>query len=258
MEEQPIVAGLLLEVRTVRGLRYVQVASSSTARYAPSLRSTWVRVLPGEFTRRPTELSIVAALDEEYFVLLGYAETIPIPAQIEVVAFESVPAGHDRPGLVRALASPKDGRVRWRVSEPGNESVLVDGDALSDEQANASLSTLLSTDDLVQVLNADWHPRRAVLTGRVPRKESAEDAPALDWTYDFTVRFPLEAHAIMFASQLRRRIPALHVMIAPRLARHEVTVFGHEGDPRGTEDAIRELANAGKGEIVHSGRRLDG
>lgn len=242
----------------MRGLRYVQLASSSTARYAPSLRSTWVRVLPGEFTRRPTELSIVAALDEEYFVLLGYAETIPIPAQVEVVAFESVPAGHDRPGLVRALASPKDGRVRWRVSEPGNESVLVDGDALSDEQANASLSTLLSMDDLVQLLNTNWHPRLAVLAGRIPEVGSAEDVVPADWRYDFTVRFPLEAHAILFASQLRRRIPALHVMISPRFARHEVAVFGHEGDPRHAEDVIRELANAGKGEIVHSGRRLDG
>jgi len=165
--------GDILEVRTPRGLAYVQY----TARH-PEYGDA-IRVLPGFFDVRPKEWEALASQE-------GYFTFYPVRAAVsqglaEVATNQPIPPGRELPSVFRRYGwiTPSGEVKTWIISDGTKEFVRTE---LSEEERRLSLAGMWNHEFLVERLVQEWHPTQEPAGGEGPTGEappSREPLPAL-------------------------------------------------------------------------------
>lgn len=153
MRTQKLKIGDILEVRTPRGLAYVQYS------HYKKPYGTLIRVLSNFYQSRPMDFSQIAQGKELYFVFCPI-EALVVKRLLEVVANEKIPdtakgfpVMRER-GLVRPVA--KGGGVsHWSILE-GEEKSRVE--KLTPDQAKLSIASIWNLGMLVHRLTEGWLP----------------------------------------------------------------------------------------------------
>lgn len=143
--------GQVLEVKTPRGLAYIQYVSRH-----PEYGDT-IRVLPGLFTARPDDLSGLArghSCFAFYPLSAAVARNLVTP-----VAVEPIPVGLEQPiRLRRRGAISNDGRVlTWLVMDGDRELLRSE---LSAEEKRLPIAAIWNHEFLVHRLADEWLPEK--------------------------------------------------------------------------------------------------
>lgn len=155
--------GDILEVSTPRGLAYIHY-SARDPEYGDA-----IRVLPGFFTTRPADFTLLASSPEAYFTFYPAIAAVS-QGLVEVVARVPVPPGHGLPSVYRRPgASDRDGRIlAWIICEGTKETLVRE---LSEEQLHLPVASIWVHDTLVSYLTEEWRPEHE--TGEPPARQAA-------------------------------------------------------------------------------------
>ncbi len=170
--------GDVLEVRTPRGLAYVHY-SARDPEYGDA-----IRVLPGFFTTRPTDFSVLAGSPEAYFSFYPVGAAVS-QGLVEVVARIPVPPGQGLPSVYRRAGArrPEGGVLAWLICEGKKETLVWE---LSEEQRYLPIARIWMHDTLISYLTEEWRPEqdigipqasRSAATALVAPKPSDDSIP---------------------------------------------------------------------------------
>jgi len=174
--------GDVFEIKTPRGLSYIQNI------YSKDYGANLIRVLPGSYPSRPSDLRRLVDGEELYF-------TFYIPSKHDLVFVSNlpIPAKARRPILRHAMGWDPIGKTnRWIVlyaDQPLTADFLSKATqhSLTPEISKLSMNTIWPHKVLVERLLAGWTPDRAIefreremaqyrtLREKFPRQDASED-----------------------------------------------------------------------------------
>jgi hypothetical protein len=154
--------GDIVEIRTPAGLGYVQYTHDA------GTNGELVRVLPGLYTKRPSDFAALARQKELYFVfyIMNYALRT---GQAEVVSNQSVPEWAKAHPMMRHAAAFDDFRrvIRWRIISAASRLTLEELQRtpllteLTPEQKRLSIREIWPHAVMVKELARGWTPECA-------------------------------------------------------------------------------------------------
>lgn len=161
--------GDILEVSTPRGLAYVHY-SAKDPEYGDA-----IRVLPGFFTTRPADFTLLASNPEAYFTFYPAVAAVS-QGLVEVVARVPVPPGQGLPSVYRRPgASARDGRIlAWLICEGAKETLVRE---LSEEQLHLPVAAIWMHDTLVSYLTEEWRPEHEKGEPPTPQAATRPETP---------------------------------------------------------------------------------
>jgi hypothetical protein len=147
--------GDLLEVRTPRGLAYIQFTYSSRKPYREV-----IRILPGFFAARPSDFTELVNSPRAYFAFYP-AGVAASQGLVEVVAEHSLPPERDFPVVYRrAGASNREGKVlAWLICDGTKETLVRE---LSEEQRHLPIYAIWNHEALIHYLTTEWRPEQDI------------------------------------------------------------------------------------------------
>jgi hypothetical protein len=159
--------GDILEVRTARGLAYLQYTYYSRKPY-------WdvIRVLPGFFTARPSDFTELVNSAKAYFAFYP-AGVASFHGLVEIVAEHPLSPGQEFPVMYRRPgASNREGRVlAWRICDGKTETLVRE---LSEEQRHLPIVAIWNHEALIYYLTQEWRPEQDI---GIPPERPATVAP---------------------------------------------------------------------------------
>ncbi len=154
--------GDIVEIRTPAGLGYVQYT------HAAGTDGELVRVLPGLYTKRPSDFAALARQKELYFVFYIMNHALRA-GQAEVVSNQSVPEWAKVHPMMRHAAAFDDFRrvIRWRIISAASRLTLEELQRtpllaeLTPEQKKLSIHEIWPHAAMVKELARGWTPECA-------------------------------------------------------------------------------------------------
>lgn len=204
--------GDLVEVRTPRGLAYVQYTSKHP-RYSDT-----IRVLPGLFEQRPPADELRALSTQEGYFVFYLVSLAVRHGLVEIIGNYPIPAGLDAPAkLLRVGFIAPGGKVMTWVLLEGSKETLIKR-ALTPEEKRLSRAQMWNHEYLVQRLAEQWRPEHeheprpsSPETSPPPKPSRPEESPAAAPSPAKPLRmshylyFPLAKDGKAVAAELRRR-----------------------------------------------------
>jgi Regulator of ribonuclease activity B len=156
--------GDVLEVRTPRGLAYVHY-SARDPEYGDA-----IRVLPGFFTTRPADFTVLVSSPEAYFTFYPVGAAVS-QGLVEVAARIPVPPGQGLPTVYRRAGArrPEGGVLAWIICEGKKETLVWE---LSEEQRYLPIARVWMHDTLISYLTEEWRPEHDMGLPRSSRSAS--------------------------------------------------------------------------------------
>lgn len=204
--------GDVVEVRTPRGLAYVQYTSKHP-RYSDT-----IRVLPGLFEKRPTPNELATLATQEGYFIFYLVSLAVSHGLVEIIGHYPIPAGLDVPSkLLRVGFIARGGKVMTWVLLEGSKETLIKRE-LTPEEKRLSRAQMWNHEYLVQRLADQWRPEHEHEERQPPPEASTspapsgnEDAPAAVPASNKPLRmshflyFPRAKDGKAVATELRRR-----------------------------------------------------
>jgi len=158
--------GDLLEVRTPRGLVYIQYTYYSRKPYREV-----IRVLPIFFTARPADFTDLVNSPRAYFAFYP-AAVAASQGLVEVVAEHPLSPEQEFPAVYRrAGASNREGRVlAWLICDGTKETLVRE---LSEEQRHLPIASIWNHEALIHYLTTEWRPEQDIGLPPEPRAPAA-------------------------------------------------------------------------------------
>jgi len=204
--------GDVIEIKTPVGLAYLQYTHEG------GTNGELVRVLPGLFSNRPSDLAQLARQKELYFVfyLMDYA---PRTGQAEIVSNQPVPPWAKAYPVMRHAAAFDDfGRtIRWRIISAASRLTLDELqrtpllEHLTAEQEKLSVFEIWPHPAMVKELARGWTPERAtelglkdIVEAAEKKSKSRETSPRTEGMRHY-LYFPKKRNAEEVGERLRKR-----------------------------------------------------
>jgi hypothetical protein len=212
MTKKKASVGDIVEIKTPVGFAYAQYTHPS------GTTGELVRVLPGLYRNRPSDLAQMARQKEIYFVfyILNYALRAD---QAEIVSNQPVPEwAKSHPAMRHSAAIDETGKtIRWRIISAASRLTLEDLQRtpvltqLTPEQEKLSIHEIWPHAVMVKQLARGWTPERAEelrlkdATERVERKKNQVSEEFSEKGMRHFLYFPRKTDAEGAGERLRNR-----------------------------------------------------
>src|SRR6266511_70522 len=204
MPRRNVAVGDVFEVPTPRGLAYAQYSHWNDEMGA------LVRVLPGFYPSRPTDLQAVVDQQEQYSTFF------PLQAAVrqgifQIVGHAEVPPGARKFPLFRSIGgvTEKGQPLNWWLWD-GKKARFI-GDKLTEEQMRLPPKIVMTDVSLINRLTRGWKPEADFESKEEPQ-HGTESSEAIGGLRHF-LNFPDETNARGVASDLQR--DGLEVTVGP-------------------------------------------
>ncbi len=144
-------SGDIIEVRTPRGLAYVQHAGKHP-KYGDA-----IRVLPGFFQARPSDWSTLLA-EEGYFTFYPVGAAVS-QGVVEIAAHQLIPPGRELPAVYRRAGwtTPEGKVTTWFICEGARQTRRTE---LSADERRLFIADIWNHEFLVDRLVQEWRPEQ--------------------------------------------------------------------------------------------------
>ena len=145
--------GDVVEIQTKRGYGYAQFSSWHETYNVPI-----IRVLPGLFVRRPTDIASLVAGKELYHAM--FLVTLAVHrGYVEDIGNYPIPKGAEAPAMWRSSLPDERGREVWSVGDSGYIY-----ESLTDEQLSLPILSAWSFPSFVKRVESEWTPKNDKLS----------------------------------------------------------------------------------------------